>query len=92
MTNMTFSEWATEFAPIANRFDSDTYMFDTEGEQLDYVQSQDRDVVWSYVYADLATVITNGYASANVIGYYITQFPYKNEDFYMVDYQEEEED
>jgi hypothetical protein len=89
---MTFSEWATEFAPITNRFDSDTHMFDTDGEQLDYVQSQDRDVVWSYVHGDRFTVITNGYASHNVIGYYITQHPYKNEDFYMVDYDEEEED
>lgn len=92
MTSMTFSEWVAEFSPIVNKFDKDTYLFDIDGDQLDYVQSQEKDVVWSYVHADRATVITNGYAKHNVIGYYITQHSYKNEDFYMVDYDEEEDD
>ncbi len=85
----TIDEWETHFKPIANHIDpnaswqgySETYgvetgiMFETYGEELDFVFSQPEENVWSYMDDEEDNLILCGSrcGSGEVIGYLITE-------------------
>jgi hypothetical protein len=87
-----WNEWEDKFKPIKNDLvaDPDQQMFETYGEELDYVLSIDNNRVWTYVQGDMCDLILAGYHLVNRIGYYITEIPWQNEDDYVLLSIEEE--
>jgi hypothetical protein len=81
-TEYKWSDWETKFKPVKNHFrkDPDEIMFETYGEELDYVFSVEPNTVWTYVQGDTSMIIVAGYHYVNRIGYYITEVPWTNED------------
>ena len=76
-----WNEWADKFKPIKNKFTiySDDTMFETYGEELDFVKAQDPRCVWTYVDGDMSSVLLAGFHFVNRLGYYVTEVPWDNE-------------
>lgn len=71
------------FQPIKNHIESessfDGCMFETYGEELEYVQSINKtnpNLVWTVIDSDGELVICAGYAYVNRMGYLITKTPW----------------
>ena len=76
------------YKPITNQFDSNASwggcMFETYGEELEFVMAQDPNHIWTIVDGEDDDVeITNGYHLVNRIGYLITEVP-SPDDFVLV--------
>jgi hypothetical protein len=70
--------WEEEFQPIVNHLDAnaswDGIMFETYGDELEFVRSQPEENVWTYMDGDGAgTIICAGYHFVNRIGYFVTK-------------------
>lgn len=87
---MTFEEWEATFKPIYNHIDKHASfqdetgqgkMFETYGDELEFVKEQDKLNIWTYGDGDDGgTYIWNGYHYINRLGYFITEVPAPNED------------
>jgi hypothetical protein len=75
-----------QFRPIKNKFTiyGDDVMFETYGDELDFVKSQNNNNVWTYVQGDLSMLLVNGYSIVNRLGYYITEVPWEDDKDYTV--------
>lgn len=87
--NLTDEEWDTEYKPIRNHFQTGGFdeqqLFETYGQELQFVQNTDPAHVWTQVDGDDGGIyIVNGYASVNRIGYYITAKPHDPHKFISV--------
>ena len=91
-------EWDIMFEPVPNHLDSNASwqddngigtMFETYGDELDYVKNTDEHNVWTYCDGDYGTFITNGYQVVNRIGYFITKHSWLDDDIYMVTVSED---
>lgn len=94
---MAEQEWFDLYKPIKNKIDSNAsvngHMFETYGDELNYVISQDLNKIWTYSDDDNGTpFISNGYHLANRIGYFITEVPAKEEEVIIVDIEKEEQE
>jgi hypothetical protein len=84
--SMTQEEWIQKYQPQVNHLDPDAswqdengngIMYETFGAEKDYVYDQDPLKVWTYMDADDGgTVLTNGCAVINRIGYFVCAVPY----------------
>jgi hypothetical protein len=76
-----WDEWATKFKPKTNHFHNQEYyrMYETYGEEVEYVKSIHPNFVWTYVDGDMSSYIVAGMAYVNRIGYYITENPWQDE-------------
>ena len=76
---MTFEEFFDVYKPIENHIDNNAsfegVMFETFGEELEYVLSADPKCVVTYADGDNGTYIFSGYHLVNRIGYFITSIP-----------------
>jgi hypothetical protein len=77
---MDLDEWAATYKPIKNHIDTnasfDGEMFETYGEELDFVKAADEDRIWMYGDGDDGgSYIWNGWHFVNRIGYFITSVP-----------------
>jgi hypothetical protein len=89
---MTYTEiqgwqkWEEKFKPIHNHMvaDPDQQMFETYGEEVDFVCAQDNNKVWTWIQGDMSDLIVAGYHYVNRLGYYITEVPWENEDDYVL--------
>lgn len=78
----TFME---KYKPVKNHLDkyadpkAEYGLFETYGEELDYVKSQDPNKVWTLVDGEMSTLVFAGYHWVNRIGFYITQEPWTDE-------------
>lgn len=81
-----WNEWETKFKPIKNHFrnDPDETMFETYGEEVDFVVKADNKYVWTYLQGDMSDLIVAGYHYVNRLGYYISSIPWENEDDYVL--------
>lgn len=81
-----WNEWAEKYKPIKNHFskDPDELMFETYGEEVDYVKSVEPNRIWTYLDGDLCSIISAGWHYVNRLGYYITEVPWTNEDDYVL--------
>jgi len=81
-----WNEWETKFKPIKNHFrkDPDENMFETYGEEVDFVTKADNKYVWTYLQGDMSDLICAGYHYVNRLGYYISSIPWENEDDYVL--------
>lgn len=84
--------WEDKFKPIKNQFrnDPDETMFETYGEEVEFVRNYDPKYVWTYLQGDMSDLICAGYHLVNRLGYYISSVPWDHEDDYALLSVEEE--
>ena len=86
MEILGYSAWADKYKPIPNKFSKqpDDIIFETYGEEVEFVQAQDPRYVWTNVQGDECDLIVAGYAYVNRLSYYITEIPWENEEDYVL--------
>ena len=77
---MTIEEWEKTYKPITNHIDDnasfDGIMFETYGDEVEFVKSQDPAKIWMYGDGDDGGgYIWSGWGFVNRIGYFITEVP-----------------
>ena len=93
LTQLTEEQWFEQFKPIPNYLDDNAsfhdgehgYMFETYGEELEFVKAQDPNRIWTYSDGDDGgTYISDGYHVVNRIGYFVTTVPYDDSQYYEI--------
>jgi len=79
-----FERWSNTYKPVLNETNPhasfDGTMFETYGPELEFVRSSQPDHVWTYVTGDNnEDIIVAGFHFVNRMGYFITEFPWKDE-------------
>jgi len=81
---MDFDEWCEQYKPIINHIDSNAsfdngeggVMFETYGDEVDFVKSQSPANIWMYGQGDDGgTYVWNGWGFVNRLGYFVTEVP-----------------
>jgi hypothetical protein len=82
---MTMDEWEATYKPIYNHIDKNAsfqdesgngIMFETYGDEVEFVKSQSPDKIWMYGSGDDGgTYIWSGWGFVNRLGYFITEVP-----------------
>ena len=81
---MDFDEWCDTYKPIINHIDDNAsfdngdggIMFETYGDEVEFVKSQSPDKIWMYGQGDDGgTYVWNGWGFVNRLGYFITEVP-----------------
>ncbi len=82
---MSFEDWVKEYKPIYNHIDKNAsfqddsdngLMFETYGDEVEFVKSQSPDKIWMYGDGDDGgSYIWNGWHIVNRIGYFVTEVP-----------------
>ena len=84
---MTEEEWFETYKPIPNHIDENAsfndgehgYMFETYGEEVEFVKQQNPNHIWMYGDGDDGgTYIWSGWGFVNRLGYFITEVPFPN--------------
>lgn len=79
---MEIEEWDKIYSPVKNHLDENAsfggVMFETYGDELQFVLSQPHNNVWTYIQGDNGTYIIAGYQLVNRIGYFITNTPWED--------------
>jgi len=88
---MDTNAWEEKYKPISNHLDKnaswDGIMFETYGEELEFVLAQKPELVWTYCDPvdeddddeNSTPIIMSGYHLTNRIGYFITSVPHTGE-------------
>jgi hypothetical protein len=96
---LTEEEWFEQFKPIPNHIDEDAsfndgdqgYMFETYGKELEFVQSQEPNRIWTYCDGDdNGTYIFQGMRIVNRIGYFVTTVPFNVNEDYQIEISSED--
>ena len=84
---MTMEEWEAKYKPIINHLDENAsfqnendegIMFETYGEELEFVRSQNPLCIWTYHHGESnSSYIGSGYHLVNRLGYFITEIPFE---------------
>jgi hypothetical protein len=75
-----WSEWCDTFNPKKNHLSKfDELLYETYGEELEYVQSVDPKYVWTYVSGDGCDLLVAGYSYVNRLGYHICEVPWEDD-------------
>jgi hypothetical protein len=84
--SLTWKEFEEQFKPIKNHLtnDPDSIMFETYGEELDFVRAQNPNVIWTYADGDYCSYVSSGYHFVNRIGYHITEIPFDPDTIYEI--------
>ena len=99
LIQLTEEEWFEEFKPIPNHIDEDAsfndgdqgYMFETYGKELEFVQSQEPNRIWTYCDGDdNGTYIFQGMRIVNRIGYFVTTVPFNDKKDYQIEISSED--
>ena len=62
-----------------SRTDLNDHMFETYGDELDFVEDHDSSNIWTLVEEDGVLSLSSGKVSVNRIGYFVTEMPcYEN--------------
>jgi hypothetical protein len=91
---LTWKEFEEKFKPIKNHLvnDPDQRMFETYGEEVDFVISQtEARKVWTWLDGDYSSWVMSGYHWVNRIGYYVCEVPYDEDTEYEIMLSVEEE-
>lgn len=81
LIELTEDEWFDTYKPIKNHIDKtasvDGCMFETYGDELEFIKNQKELFIWTYGDGDDGgTYIWNGYHVVNRIGYFLTEVPF----------------
>ena len=81
-----WNAWAEKYKPIKNKFSTDPnhHMFETYGEELEFIKAQNPNCIWTWVTGDMSDLIITGMAFVNRFGYYVTEVPWTDEDEYVL--------
>jgi len=80
MTILTYDEWYDKYQPITNTFTGyEEKHFETFGEEVDFVRSQDDNLIWTEIDGDEGTYIVSGFHFVNRIHYFITEKPWEED-------------
>ena len=83
-----WNAWAEKYKPKKNHFSKqdmyDVTMFETYGEELEYVKSVNNAHVWTWVQGDFSDLIVAGISFVNRLGYYVTEVPWTDIDEYVL--------
>lgn len=79
---ITYDKWVTKFKPIKNHLEKnanfDGLMFETYGNELEFIKETRPDCVWTVVEGDTGKwYIIDGYHHVNRAGYLVTQVPFE---------------
>jgi len=83
---MTYEEWIEKYEPLTNHLVEggnapyDNTMFETYGDELDYVRENNSGRIWTLVETEGNTFIVPGFHLVNRLGYFITMKPWNPED------------
>lgn len=82
---MSIEDWEKTYKPITNHLDEnasfqnendDGIMFETYGDEVEFVKKQNPNCIWTYVDGDSnASYIISGWHFVNRLGYFITEVP-----------------
>ena len=81
---MDFDEWCDTYKPIINHIDNNAsfdngyggIMFETYGDEVEFVKSQSPDKIWMYGDGDDGgSYVWSGWGFVNRLGYFITEVP-----------------
>ncbi len=82
---MTEDEWEATYKPIKNHIDDNASwnntMFETYGEEVEFVNAQPYNKVWTWVDGDEGTYVINGCHLVNRIGYFVCEVPWLDGQF-----------
>lgn len=93
LTELDLDQWHEIYKPQVNQLSEQAsfdmgnggIMFETYGSEHDYVCSMNlKRQVWTWVDGEDGTYITNGYSFVNRIGYFVTEIPYEDGQWYEV--------
>ena len=78
---MDMDEWCNTYKPIQNHIDTnasfDGAMFETYGDEVEFVKAQEQNRIWTYGDGDDGEGhIWSGWHFINRIGYFITEVPF----------------
>ena len=78
---LTFDEWCETYKPITNHIDDnasfDGAMFETYGDEVEFVKTQSPDKIWMLGDGDDGGMyIWSGWGFVNRIGYFVTEVPF----------------
>jgi hypothetical protein len=77
---MTYDEFENKFEPIENNLGDEGYLFETYGQEVDYVSQQEEHFVWTLIEVEDKLYIIPGFHYVNRLNYLITKNPW-NEEF-----------
>lgn len=87
-------EWEKAFKPIENHISGDRgwngLVFETYGDDLQFVVAQPQNRIWTWVDTDEGSVILSGYHLVNRIGYFVTEKEWSTDHEVPVDTHEYE--
>jgi hypothetical protein len=78
---MDFEQWVETYKPISNHIDTnasfDGLMFETYGDEYEFVKSANPNCIWMYGDGDDGgSYLWSGWGFVNRIGYFITEVPF----------------
>lgn len=85
LIELTFEDWLEIYKPITNHIDTNAsfqneegegIMFETYGEEVEFVKQQDPNKIWLYGSGDDGGLyIWSGWGFVNRLGYFVTEVP-----------------
>jgi hypothetical protein len=76
---LTEEQFEADYPLVENHLDENSgyggYLFETYGEELDFVRKQDNRCIWTWIDVEGGTSIVSGYHIVNRIGYLISTKP-----------------
>ena len=86
MEILGWNAWAEQYKPKTNHLSKypDEKMYETYGNEVEYIQTVDPKYVWTLVTGDMCDLIVAGYAYVNRLAYYVTEVPWENEEDYVL--------
>lgn len=92
---MTEDEWIETYKPKTNHLDSNASwngtMFETYGEEIEFVKSTPDNFVWTLLDVDGESIITNGQSWVNRMGYFVCEVPWNDDEFHEILIDDDEE-
>lgn len=90
-------DWIETYKPIVNHITPyasfSGYLFETYGDELEYVSSKDANNIWTVVEGDEGyPLIVSGYSLVNRIGYILTEVPWADEDMITIPLIDDEDE
>lgn len=79
---ISFEQFAEQYKPIQNpnHQEDDNDLFETYGEELDFVRQQPNNLIWTLVDSDNGLVLIPGYHFVNRVNYMVAEVAWENED------------
>lgn len=74
-----WSEWADKFKPKDNHFNGQGKLYETYGEEWNYITTVDPKYVWTYLDGDMSSILVAGIAYINRLGYYVCEVPWEDD-------------